>query len=265
MPNSVSGGASHPGPDCREAGEEAAALTLWSAVCLWGDGPGGSCTAAAVAVVSAQSPSPRRRLSRRLPLLQHHGGVWGPAAARGPTRNPAWDAGGNCMGLQARNAHNRRGGCASRWADGDSVSRTLPQGSKHLPVLPPSGLQTLFLQDNSIAGLEPGILAPLAALRHLYLHNNSLRALEPGAFRAQSRLLELALTGNRLRGLRLGAFTGLAQLRVLYLAGNQLVQLLDFTFLHLPVRGRGGTGSSCAASCSVDWSGEGDKSASPAG
>lgn len=87
--------------------------------------------------------------------------------------------------------------------------------------------------------LEPGILAPLTALRHLYLHNNSLRALEPGTFRAQPRLLELALTGNRLHGLRIGAFTGLAQLRVLYLAGNQLVQLLDFTFLHLPVRGVG--------------------------
>ena len=49
-------------------------------------------------------------------------------------------------------------------------------------------------------------------------------------------MLELALTGNRLRGLRVGAFAGLAQLRVLYLAGNQLVQLLDFTFLHLQVR-----------------------------
>lgn len=84
--------------------------------------------------------------------------------------------------------------------------------------------------------MEPGILAPLASLRHLYLHNNSLHALESGAFRAQSRLLELALTGNRLRGLRVGAFAGLAQLRVLYLAGNQLVQLLDFTFLHLQVR-----------------------------
>lgn len=106
----------------------------------------------------------------------------------------------------------------------------------------PSWAQTLFLQDNSIARLEPGVLAPLASLRRLYLHNNSLRALEPGAFRAQSRLLELALTGNRLRGLRVGAFSGLAQLRVLYLAGNQLVQLLDFTFLHLQVRRRGGGG-----------------------
>lgn len=96
-------------------------------------------------------------------------------------------------------------------------------------------LQTLFLQDNSIAHLEQGALAPLAALRHLYLHNNTLRALESGAFRAQPRLLELALTGNRLRGLRGGAFVGLVQLRVLYLAGNQLAKLLDFTFLHLPV------------------------------
>lgn len=103
----------------------------------------------------------------------------------------------------------------------------------HPPSLPP---QTLFLQDNSIEHLGPGVLAPLAALRHLYLHNNSLTALEPGAFRTQPRLLELALTGNRLQGLRTGAFSGLSQLRILYLAGNQLVQLLDFTFLHLPVR-----------------------------
>ncbi|XP_047697678.1 leucine-rich repeat-containing protein 24 isoform X2 [Prionailurus viverrinus] len=116
-------------------------------------------------------------------------------------------------------------------------SATVECGALRLRVVPPGippGTQTLFLQDNSIASLEPGVLAPLAALRRLYLHNNSLRALEPGVFRAQSRLLELALTGNRLRGLRVGAFAGLAQLRALYLAGNQLVQLLDFTFLHLP-------------------------------
>ncbi|XP_016072118.1 PREDICTED: leucine-rich repeat-containing protein 24 [Miniopterus natalensis] len=116
-------------------------------------------------------------------------------------------------------------------------STTVECGALQLHVVPPGippGTQTLFLQDNSIAHLELGILAPLAALRSLYLHNNSLRALEPGTFRKQPRLLELALTGNRLRGLRLGAFAGLAQLRVLYLAGNQLVQLLDFTFLHVP-------------------------------
>ncbi|CAD7694082.1 unnamed protein product [Nyctereutes procyonoides] len=116
-------------------------------------------------------------------------------------------------------------------------SATVECGALRLRGVPPGippGTQTLFLQDNSIARLDPGVLAPLAALRRLYLHNNSLRALEPGAFRAQSRLLELALTGNRLRGLRVGAFAGLAQLRALYLAGNQLGQLLDFTFLHLP-------------------------------
>ncbi|KFO30613.1 leucine-rich repeat-containing protein 24 [Fukomys damarensis] len=116
-------------------------------------------------------------------------------------------------------------------------SATVECGALQLRVVPqgiPPGTQTLFLQDNSIARLEPGALAPLVSLRHLYLHNNSLHALESGAFRAQPRLLELALTGNRLRGLRRGAFTGLAHLRVLYLAGNQLARLLDFTFLHLP-------------------------------
>lgn len=120
-----------------------------------------------------------------------------------------------------------------------SCGRTgCPQGEdphNGVSASPFPGLQTLFLQDNNIARLEPGALAPLAALRRLYLHNNSLRALEAGAFRAQPRLLELALTSNRLRALRSGAFAGLAQLRVLYLAGNQLARLLDFTFLHLPV------------------------------
>lgn len=132
-------------------------------------------------------------------------------------------------------------------------SATVECGALRLRVVPPGippGTQTLFLQDNSIARLEPGILAPLASLRHLYLHNNSLHALESGAFRTQSRLLELALTGNRLRGLRVGAFAGLAQLRVLYLAGNQLVQLLDFTFLHLQVRWEEcARRSSCTATC----------------
>lgn len=139
-------------------------------------------------------------------------------------------------GTQVGTAWGPRPGGRGVWAPGGGGSRLRGVNSPRLP----SGPQTLFLQDNSIARLDPGVLAPLAALRRLYLHNNSLRALEPGAFRAQSRLLELALTGNRLRGLRVGAFAGLAQLRALYLAGNQLGQLLDFTFLHLPVRGVGG-------------------------
>lgn len=143
------------------------------------------------------------------------------------------------MGPWATSARERREGCArSWWANEDPRVEGDPLG--RLNTGPSSGPQTLFLQDNSITRLEPGVLAPLAALCRLYLHNNSLRGLEPGAFHAQSRLLELALTGNRLRGLHVGAFAGLAQLRVLYLAGNQLAQLLDFTFLHLPVRGRAG-------------------------
>lgn len=140
--------------------------------------------------------------------------------------------------------------------EGDSLGGL----NTHPSSLPPSGLQTLFLQDNSIAHLEPGILAPLAALRRLYLHNNSLRALEPGAFDAQSRLLELALTGNRLRGLRVGVFSGLAQLRILYLAGNQLVQLLDFTFLHLPVRGEMRKREGCSCTNMLCGAGVVDKS-----
>ncbi|XP_006830850.1 PREDICTED: leucine-rich repeat-containing protein 24 [Chrysochloris asiatica] len=128
----------------------------------------------------------------------------------------------------------RTAGCPSSCR---CYSATVECGALRLRAIPPGippGTQTLFLQDNSIARLESGALAPLAALRRLYLHNNSLGALESGSFSAQPRLLELALNGNRLRGLRGSAFSGLSQLRVLYLAGNQLARLLDFTFLHLP-------------------------------
>uniref|UniRef100_A0A8C7C464 Leucine rich repeat containing 24 n=1 Tax=Neovison vison TaxID=452646 RepID=A0A8C7C464_NEOVI len=161
----------------------------------------------------------------------HPGRRWAPRGATGP---------------RGRGARDTKGGCWSALG-----KRETPSAGSRLLLPPPSGPQTLFLQDNSIARLEPGVLAPLAALRRLYLHNNSLRALEPGAFRAQPRLLELALTGNRLRGLRVGAFAGLGQLRALYLAGNQLVQLLDFTFLHLPVRGSRGQGQGSSLHCPV--------------
>lgn len=79
-----------------------------------GDGLRGPGTAAAVAARSAQSPAWIHQLPGCLPLLQHHSGVWGPGAARCPARNPAWNTGGNCVGLRVR-----REGCVSipvgRW------------------------------------------------------------------------------------------------------------------------------------------------------
>lgn len=51
---------------------------------------------------------------------------------------------------------------------------------------------------------------------------------------------------------------------MLYLAGNQLVQLLDFTFLHLPVRGdrEKGRGTAVLAPTLPGWSSERGKSQS---
>lgn len=95
-PTCVSGGASHPGPDCREAAEKAAAS--WPAASSAGDGLRSARTAAAVATLS---PALRCRLPRRLPLLQRHGGVRRPAAARDPAWNTAWDTGGHLVGCRA--------------------------------------------------------------------------------------------------------------------------------------------------------------------
>lgn len=77
------------------------------------DGPRGARTAAAVAAVTAGSPASRCRLPCGLPLLQRHGGVRRPAAAPGPVRNPARDAGGHRLGLRARGARDTQGWCVS--------------------------------------------------------------------------------------------------------------------------------------------------------
>lgn len=81
---------------------------LWGShsflVGLFGNGPRTPRAAAATAgfiaaAAAAWTPTPRHRLSRRLPLLQRHSGVWRPTVARGPTGNPSGDAGGHCAGL----------------------------------------------------------------------------------------------------------------------------------------------------------------------
>lgn len=72
---------------------------------LFGNGPRAPCAAAATAGVIAAAattwtPTPRHWLSRRLPLLQRHSGVWRPTIARGATGNPSGDAGGHYVGLK---------------------------------------------------------------------------------------------------------------------------------------------------------------------
>lgn len=97
------------GLDYSEAPLEASASR--SAAGPVGDGPGGAHAAAAVAAVAPRLPAPRCRLPGRLPLLQRHGGVRRPAAARRPARNPTRDAGGHRVGPAAR----REGRVGARW------------------------------------------------------------------------------------------------------------------------------------------------------
>ncbi|XP_074059094.1 leucine-rich repeat-containing protein 24 [Macrotis lagotis] len=116
-------------------------------------------------------------------------------------------------------------------------SMTVECGSLSLQSIPP-GIppitQTVFLQDNSITQIHQADLASLSGLQYLYMQNNSLWALEPGAFVSQQQLVELALNRNRIHLLNSSIFKGLDHLRVLYLAGNQITRLLDFTFCYLP-------------------------------
>ncbi|XP_072601964.1 leucine-rich repeat-containing protein 24 isoform X3 [Vulpes vulpes] len=123
------------GLDYSEAPLEAAASR--SAAGPAGDGPGGAHAAAAVAAVAPRLPAPRCRLPGRLPLLQRHGGVRRPAAARRPARYPTRDAGGHRVGPAAR----REGRVGARWGREPPPRREQPPTSLRPADAVPAGQQ----------------------------------------------------------------------------------------------------------------------------
>uniref|UniRef100_A0A8D2LI60 Reticulon 4 receptor like 2 n=1 Tax=Varanus komodoensis TaxID=61221 RepID=A0A8D2LI60_VARKO len=98
-------------------------------------------------------------------------------------------------------------------------------------ILPPHA-QRLFLQNNLIGTLRPGMFGP--SLTTLWLYSNNISSIHPGTFRHLQALEELDLGDNRnLRTLDPDTFRGLERLQSLHLYRCQLSSLPNTIFRNL--------------------------------
>ncbi|XP_012634864.2 platelet glycoprotein Ib alpha chain [Microcebus murinus] len=107
------------------------------------------------------------------------------------------------------------------------------------PALP--ALRSLDVSFNQLTSLSPGALDGLSQLHELYLRDNKLKTLPPGLLAPTPHLKKLNLANNGLEELPSGLLDGLEDLDTLYLQGNSLstipkgffgTLLLPFAFLH---------------------------------
>jgi Leucine-rich repeat (LRR) protein len=89
----------------------------------------------------------------------------------------------------------------------------------------PSTLRRIFLNDNYLVELSPGIFNSLESLEYLRLNNNLFTYLSPEAFSSFASLRYLYLGGNRLTELPKGIFSPLSRLEYMYLENNKLTRL----------------------------------------
>ena len=83
-------------------------------------------------------------------------------------------------------------------------------------------LKELYLNNNSIVDLHPGVFDGLGRLTHLYLFNNAIRYLLPGVFAELEALRELYLVSNDIEEVYPNTFHGVPLLKVLHLRSNAM-------------------------------------------
>ena len=93
-----------------------------------------------------------------------------------------------------------------------------------------TGLETLFLNNNSLTELPTDIFNGLTALTWLNLDNNSLNMLDEDIFDGLTALTILSLNGNGLSTLDEDIFDGLMNLQRLFLSFNELSELDEDIF-----------------------------------
>ncbi|XP_072336186.1 leucine-rich repeat neuronal protein 3-like [Scyliorhinus torazame] len=91
-----------------------------------------------------------------------------------------------------------------------------------VPANLPEGTQTLLLQSNRIAKIEPGELEHLVNLTELDLSQNSFSQIEDFSLKNMNNLLVLHLEENQLTELSGGGLSALRNLQELYLNHNRL-------------------------------------------
>ncbi|XP_072044673.1 uncharacterized protein [Amphiura filiformis] len=104
------------------------------------------------------------------------------------------------------------------------VTFQCPESEKILLVFPDS-INELDLSSNGISHIELNAFKRLSNLQGLYLQNNSLYDLQPGVFDTLQNLKVLLLNSSRLDSLSENIFTKLTTLTDLYLSNNMLSTL----------------------------------------
>ena len=89
---------------------------------------------------------------------------------------------------------------------------------------------TLYLNNNSLTSLQPGVFRGLSKVEYLYLYSNELSELNPDAFEGLTSLIVLDLRINNISTLQPDVFRGLTTLQELDLELNLLVELLPDMF-----------------------------------
>nr|AAX77054.1 variable lymphocyte receptor [Lethenteron appendix] len=89
-----------------------------------------------------------------------------------------------------------------------------------VPAGIPTDRQNLWLYNNQITKLEPGVFDSLTQLTVLSLHTNQLQALPEGVFGRLGNLQRLDLRDNQLKSIPRGAFDNLKSLTGIWLSDN---------------------------------------------
>nr|AAT70340.1 variable lymphocyte receptor [Petromyzon marinus] len=89
-----------------------------------------------------------------------------------------------------------------------------------VPAEIPTTTKILWLHDNQITKLEPGVFDHLVNLKELWLNSNQLQALPAGVFDKLTQLAHLELQNNQLKNIPRGAFDNLKSLTYIWLHNN---------------------------------------------
>nr|5WK4_A Chain A, Variable lymphocyte receptor 39 [Petromyzon marinus]5WK4_B Chain B, Variable lymphocyte receptor 39 [Petromyzon marinus]5WK4_C Chain C, Variable lymphocyte receptor 39 [Petromyzon marinus]5WK4_D Chain D, Variable lymphocyte receptor 39 [Petromyzon marinus]5WK4_E Chain E, Variable lymphocyte receptor 39 [Petromyzon marinus]5WK4_F Chain F, Variable lymphocyte receptor 39 [Petromyzon marinus] len=118
--------------------------------------------------------------------------------------------------------HHHHGGCPSQCSCRGTTVNCDSRSLASVPAGIPTDRQNLWLNNNQITKLEPGVFDSLTALTFLNVGDNQLSALPIGVFDRLAQLTRLGLSHNQFTALPAGVFDKLPKLTHLVLHTNQL-------------------------------------------
>nr|3E6J_A Chain A, Variable lymphocyte receptor diversity region [Petromyzon marinus] len=121
--------------------------------------------------------------------------------------------------------HHHSAACPSQCSCSGTTVDCRSKRHASVPAGIPTNAQILYLHDNQITKLEPGVFDSLINLKELYLGSNQLGALPVGVFDSLTQLTVLDLGTNQLTVLPSAVFDRLVHLKELFMCCNKLTEL----------------------------------------